>query len=99
MPVLEAMPMAAGRNLGLGRFRNARAKGGVWTSAIVVIRPLAKDTPEVVFSQRDEIVQTSPPNCADQPLARCVCHRTANRSLQEVDTEAGQRGIEIDRKG
>lgn len=47
MPVWEAMAVATGWNLGLGRFRDARAHGAVWASAIEMIRPLSKDALEV----------------------------------------------------
>ncbi len=47
--------MATGRNLGLGRFRDARAEGGVWTSPIevgeairLVVRRRVADFTEVV---------------------------------------------------
>ena len=82
--------MAAARNLGLGWFRDSRAEGTVWASAIVMDRPFTKNAAYVAFSQRNEVVQTLPADRADKPFAKRIGCWTANRSFQDADAETGE---------
>ena len=82
--------MAAARNLGLGWFRDSRAEGTVWASAIVMDRPFTKNAAYVAFSQRNEVVQTLPADRANKPFAKRIGCWTANRSFQDADAETGE---------
>ena len=59
---------------------------------------LFDDPPEVPLVDRDEVVETLAADGPDQPFAESVGCRGSRRSLQDVDAEAVQFGIEARRK-
>ena len=66
------------------------------TAPVVVRDPLAKDSSEVAFVERDQPVETLPADCPDQALAERVGLRRSHRRLQ--DSQPHRRHGTVDRR-
>jgi hypothetical protein len=68
----QLVSMAAGRNAGLGWFRNARAQRRVGPSAIVMDHEFGKDTAQMALVERNQKIQALAPNGSHQAFTECI---------------------------
>jgi hypothetical protein len=94
----NVMPMAAGRNLGLDWFRNARSERGMRTSTIVMDNVFFQNEAKVPFIYRNEVIQTLPSNRSNEPFAVGIRCGSLYRCSQNPHSEVAQRGVQRNRK-
>ena len=74
---------------------NAGTEGHMRASAVVMSRPLADEGADLPFAERNDPVEAFAAERTDHSLAEGIGLRRARRRLQDLDTEVGDRGIEI----
>jgi len=67
----------------------------MWSAAVIVGHPRAQGFPQVPFAERDNPIHTLSSKCADNPFAKRVGLRTANRRFDHGQAEPGQRFVEV----
>ena len=81
------MPLDAGENLSLGRFRSSRSQSGMGATAIVMDHELLKDRLQVTFANRNQVIQTLWTDGPDQPLAESTRSRCPHWSFEGADAQ------------
>ena len=60
----------------------------MWPPLIVMDYPLAENSPQMFFVDRDEEIQALSANRPDEPFAECIGLRRLHRSLENRQTHA-----------
>lgn len=63
-------------------------------AAIVVLDPLEENSPQVSFTQRNQMIDAFTPDGANQPLTMSICQRRPRRCLQDLKTKVSQTIVE-----
>ena len=69
VPDGELVSVRAGRDLGMGWFRNSWPQRGVWAASVVMDLELSHDPPQMPFVDRNQEVETLAADGPDQTLA------------------------------
>ena len=92
------MPLDAGRNHDLGRFRNSRSQRHVRAAPIVENDELLKNGPQMALTDWNDVIETLAPNASDQALAEAIALGRPHWSLQHSQTHPSNRAIDVSRE-
>lgn len=94
-----AMPMGAwGAGKIIRWIWDSRPNAGVWPALIVMRNPVSQNSPQVIFSQRDEKVQALSAKCANYSFTDAVGYRASIRCPEYSKTHMCNGTVELQRK-
>lgn len=90
--------MLAGRNRGLGRFRDSRSERGMRAPAVEMGHEFIEGRFQMPIAKREEVIQTVAAKGTDCPLGIGIRGRGPDRSFQSAHAKRLQRAIKVGRE-